>query len=655
MRTHRRYALLTACSSREAVADLFFAEHLAVVRLEPVWHNLGSLALADFIFTRGDRIAFVPAVEIEQAMLDQRESSPFIWPAVLMGGIDHERAARVEDAILPWLESRTLGVALNEECVANLAGAEFERTLERARAYAFAGAASFRDVLYAIAPYAYALRFAANARAGARDERAGSGAMLLSRHARSVRADLGSEPANALARRWFDSGIFEAGPQDVDLAVADGAAAPFSIDLGARSGTIVHAGAAVPAGVLMRFDTVESPAVRSFGVSYARERVLRAQRGSAARVVGGSAGRILMLLREDFERVRDSDTDQAVALAERLRGEGIHVELRPAPAAEPESFDLIHAWGTLHARHLLAPLERARAAGKPVVLTPMLGQVQGEPAWGAAMTVQILRAARDETILTDHLALLTARRLDTGTITLQQEIYAGHGEDVRRVLGFADAVLVYSAEEESAARVRGCAAPVIRTAPLLAQGSAAIGGLAGTGDFVFSHAPLEPRCNQLALARAAAASGVRILFAGADGDSGYARAVRSFAAETAIFCGEVSPQEAAALYRSARVFADVAWFRTGASRIASAAAGGCSLVLSPGGFEEGFETAWRADPADEGAIGLALRDAWMHALASRPAIEAQAERVWERTRALDPLVAAAQAYAKASPTPSGAA
>jgi glycosyltransferase involved in cell wall biosynthesis len=171
---------------------------------------------------------------------------------------------------------------------------------------------------------------------------------------------------------------------------------------------------------------------------------------------------------------------------------------------------------------------------------------------------------------------------------------------------------------------------------------------AGTAPFVFVHAPIEPRNNQYLIVRAAMHAGLPVLMAGPVADTTYFQAVKRISGERVAFIGDVPPGTASALYRRARVYADLSWMPYGLARVAAAGASGCALVLARGGNAADLfgTSAWTADPCSVDSIALALGDAWMHAAEERE-VASGAGRIAAWADPAAALRATVQAYAAA--------
>lgn len=640
MRTHRKHTALICWTDAAVLRELVCPQNLISARLEPITRGLRGGAGLDLMFARDGHVAGVPLIEIVPEMLAYRESSPFVWPQTVADAIGEDAAQALETLILPWIEAHALGRPLTTELM-RLYGEAKERALfERAKSFGFLGAAPYEDVLRTAAPYAYAARFAQGARVGARDASGANGAAMLSRHARSVRFDLLDDERNALAATWFGIDAFGRVEGESDVAIhraEDSIDAPVVVVLDDDStGTVIHAAMPIPTDVMFSFDPQDAPAAAKFRVTSAAQRKLREPLLHGAQIAtGGSSGRILVLVRNDWKRSDDADTDDAQSLAAKLHGEGFSVDLC-APSENPDTaaYDLVHAFGLTRANEFCESLRSARRAGVPTVFTAALDDVSAGGAWGAGMVRTLLRLAYDETALQDHLAMLAARRLEAPGLNAQrQELFAGYDSSVREALALSDIVLSSGPSEEALLRGFGHTGPIEQVSAYLRVNDAdAADEHVGSWDYVLVHAPIEARCNQLPLVRAAVLTGTTLVLAGPVVEPDYYQALRDFANERVIFVPEAADAQLEALYRGARVYVDVAWYRFGLGRVARAVSRGCAVVLSSSAHAadlppQGIRT---ADPASAGEISVALQAAWdqtpakPHAFETRSALMATA-------------------------------
>jgi len=644
VRTHRDHPALVCWTGKELVGDLVKAPALCAARLEAV----SSGVSVDLTFAAGDRIAVVPCILVHGAELEQRENSPFVWPHAVAGLLDFRVAERIERLLLPWIESLTLGRQFTGETIRVFGDAAHSSVVETARAARFLGAAPYEGVLTDAAPYVYSARFADERFVHIRDAYGSLGAVMLNRYATAVRADLQTPEMNALARRWYGVDIFRATQDDrcdVSIAAASHHAcgASVRISLDAQVGEhVVDVAQPIPRIVTFSFDHDETPVVRRFAVECDAPQSLRPEGVMRIEPVGGSSGRILLVLREDWRTNRDADGDDARVLARLLQDEGFHADVRGASEAfDIRSYDLVHAFAAVNAGQLLAPLGASRDAGVPVVLTPSLVDVCAQGAWGTRIVPSLLQMCHDETDLCEYLEMLRLRRLEAaGVSPRRQEPFPGYEAALKELLERVDALIVSGPAEEAFLRGLGCKAPAVYGSPHLdtTQSAERAASVAGTGQFVLVHAPVESRNNQYLVVRAAAQAGLPLVLAGPIVDIPYYHRLLTIAGERVVFIPEVDAAMAKALYRSARVYADAAWISYGLSRVAQACAEGCALVLAQESRAADIwgSSAWVADPCSADSIAVALGDAWMHG--ARPA-------AWQQPH--EALRATVQAYAAA--------
>ncbi|HEV3153030.1 MAG TPA: hypothetical protein VGZ02_04440 [Candidatus Baltobacteraceae bacterium] len=617
MRINANAPMLPVWRSDADLQRIVSPETLAVARVEPVFtrREQGALGL-DLVFVRESEIAVIPAIRIAHEMLLEPECSPFIWPHCAKS-LDAPRVSQIEEFLVPWLRARALTGQMNDELVRNFSDALDPAAFELARKACFIGAATYRDVAIAAAPYVYAMRFARNAGVGSRDAAGATGSMLLAQTAASVQCDLQDPAVRALAARWFGSEIFQtpAGRIDVGIGIeADGVEIRF--DEAGRH--VVTVATPVPSEFVVSFDPEDAAPCRTFSVTCKQQTVLRSSalpRVPAA--VGGSGGRIAIVAAASAINERGAIADDANELARRLNAEGFtaHV-LPPASVRLDTPYDLVHAFDVGRDSEFGTLLKEARRRSIPVVATAGLADATGEWSWASQVVNALMRSAQDEITLSDHLRMMSLRRLNTEqTHSFGGDPLPGYADSVRAALSAVDVLLVTGAYEEQLARERfGYSGPA-RTVPAYLNDDspgAPIDDLCGTWDFVFVHAAIVPNANLMLLARAAQELDLPLLIAGPVTDSLYFAHVREALDGRTIFVPHPSADQVAALYRRARVYADLAWWQSAVHRAARAAVNGCGVLVAqtspaaalwPGGVA-------CADPSDVASIRAGLSAAW---------------------------------------------
>jgi hypothetical protein len=628
-------------------------QHLVAARLQPSYCNWPQGWL-DLVFARDGEIALVPFVQIDPPMINIRESSPLIWPAWLP--FEEPAMVALQELIEPWLLSHALLAGISHEQIGYFTSDSALRAqFEAARAARFLCAAPADGVLLDAAPYIYAQRFAKSRRVGISSPDAALGASILAGTAASVHADLGDPQRNELARAWYGLGIYGDLPHaafDVSIGPSPQSDAAIAIgweatDLGAAT---ISAARPLFSSVPCSFDTQDGPEARRFAVR-ARDPILRPSRLAPVPVIGGSAGRILVVLRDNALTVPDADTDQARTLVDALNAQGFDAKLTVATGARADDVDLIHLFGHRHAHQFSYILDEAKRLDVPVVTTPLFDDFGHEAMWGSNAIRTMLTGVRDDS---------AQQQIELGLV--QRRLLVGHGIErgkpsynvamVQRLFEDSRAAIFASGEEEAKVRsqypFRGAtrAAACVVPAPVAPS---PIGATCGLDEFVLVHGVIDPRGNQLMAVRAAAAIGIPCVLVGNVAEVDYYYALLGVAGSQFVCLPEdrLSPGELEALYAGARVYADLGWAGHGAARAVRAAAHGALPVLSTAlPYAELWpELTGGVDPASVESAVSVLRQAWMRA----PAVGLQiAERTAELCDPLRSLQAILGAYAEAA-------
>ncbi|MDQ2681369.1 MAG: hypothetical protein M3Y21_10200 [Candidatus Eremiobacteraeota bacterium] len=666
MRTHSARPSFICWRDAPALRSIVAAEFLVAARYEPVIRQGALVCGLDLTFVREGEVAVIPFVTVDGTMLIERELEPLVWPRAVAEHLSDEIIDAITAQVLPWIEAQTLASSVRAEMVRTFAGAESVAIFQEARRLGFLGAARYADVVTSVAPYVYSARFANGKRVAVRDADGATGAAILSRSARTIRADLGDAQLNRAAAQWFGCQFYGSIPNDSHdvLIRAEGQAESerahsicISLDKELSDAPAFSVVKPVPFDIMTSFDPEDGPTIRSFSVSVTTRLAVRDSRISTAPAVGGSSGRILLGARDAWQRTPDADTDDIMELAQRLRAEGFTAEIQPCAAANPSGFDLVHILGPVPPDDMSALLKRAQSLGIPTVVTPMAEDLVREALWGAAMVPVSFKMSGDDVGIDEYLGAVSRRRLVAdGKPGFGQEPVAGYTQRLGEVLRAASAVLVSGAAEEAFIRERySVILTISHAAPYLNDAIAAepIEALVGTGDFILAYAPLETRCNQMLLMRAALNLRLPLVLAGPVVDADYSMLLHEYADESVVFLPECTPGQFAALYRRARVFVDVSWNGYGLHRIARAGASGCALVVSNAGYAGALygPGLWEADPASSESIGVAIGDAWAHARESSVKIAQTAGRI---AALCDPVLSfrsTISAYAQAQTAP----
>ncbi|MBV8432861.1 MAG: hypothetical protein JO029_01120 [Candidatus Eremiobacteraeota bacterium] len=655
MRRHARFAQLAPAIDGDRFQRLVRAEHLAAARLDTGFSaRIDNYGCLDLTFENRGEIAVVPYLIVQGLMLFLREANPFVWPSWLPP-MRAQTAREIEAAVEPWMRSLAIARFVNGEIVKFFDGAgdELRDLFARARSFGFLGAAPTEDVLVRNAPYVYAQRFASRKRVAIVDRDGAGGAALLTRIA-GVDVDLRDAERAAIAARWFGNDAFgralTSGQYDVAIGPREAipeATVRIALDEPHDGERLVRAAQPIPLSVMVTFDVADGDEVRRFAVS-APHLVLRKGGAPPTAVVGGSSGRIGLVVRDDYLGTGDADADAALALATQLCAQGFGANVVGASHVDPGAYDLLHVFGYRCAHVLSGSFARAGSAAKvPVVVSPYLDDPKSEAQWGSAVGRESLVNAADEALRAIYAGAIAERRLSARTAP---EIGASPAADavVRQLLLSAGALIAAGGDEETRLRELGFGGP-IRTVPgVLADeldAEPSIGSIVGLEDFVLVHAPLEARCNQYHIVRSCAKFGYPVVLLGSVLDTEYYGEVVAAMDAGGLWLptAEVTAAEVAALYRRARVFADASWTSAGLYRMLRAATAGAAIVAPSSGSARSVwpGLAQIVDPASPASIEQGIKAAWERAPELAPATSA---RTIERHRPFDMMVATLDAY-----------
>jgi glycosyltransferase involved in cell wall biosynthesis len=618
----------------ELLRELVTGERLVAARIEPVTRGREPTAFIDLTFSDGERSIAIPLVYVDIAQLDIREADALLFPQFVLGIVSDARACEIVDRVLPDLERRAAsGGFWTEEAL--LYGDD--TLFAAARARGFFGAAPLATSLPRIAAAMYAKRFAVGKHVVAY----GANAVELGAFLAGVATSCTVLGDDAEASAWY--GPLEPGNpgQSCDLAIGAGpppvdAATTVRVD-DDRAGFRVAVAAPIPADLMLAFHAGEGPAAAHFSVATTREPYARATPDVAVTAtVGGSAGRVTIVVRPDGAAVPDSDTDEAAALAQSLAREGFTVGIvSSVDGLEASAPDLVHLFGTRPGAFARRVAEWAVNHRKPFAAHAFHEAPADGGYWGTIVAPYCFGYSGDDRSVSTYLDLLARRAVEVdgiGPAMRYAPAIVGLA-DTERVLGLADVVFVNSERELRAVEPfrRGRPTFIVAPLPLVPAAAEPVGAQVGSDPFVLVHAPIGPEGNQLIVARAAAAVGVPVVMAGPIEDPLYAERLREFAPDQLLLLDEPSPAVTMGLYRSAAVVADAAWIARGHGRLATAAAHGVAVVCSRSRWLElpGSE-AWIVDPADVRSVSRGIGEAWDSAVRRDAAIEKAASFARER-------------------------
>ncbi len=660
MRYHRRGRPYVLRHDASAAAAIMHGEHLAIARLEPALSNREE-AILDLVFEKDGRFAVLPLAIVDSAFIIGRESSPFAWPAGTSEFVAEPLLLQLERRLEPWLRSRLLARCENDEVIKFFKDEEGVRdAFERARSLELYGATPLAQVLSSAAPAVYAYRFAAGGRVAFPDcGFANSAALLYGRVERVDGADR-SVDDECFARNWFGTQAIDVLDRSAayDLVIANRdpnltCAVEIRCNARVHGATNVSFSRPLPLATFVSFDTADSALQGEFSVTvHARSQTARTSHILAPAAVGGSRGRVALLVREDWSRADDADSDAIRALDCRLSAEGFSVRIIEGWSnVDPSDIDLVHVMGICHASTIRAKIERLRDAGIPIVTSPLIDDPKGEMPWGVPLAQSAFRNSVEDATLDYYLRAIALRRLNADGVPLHQSLPLEPSDDARRVLNCSGAVIVSGSAEESLVRARfGYAGLCVTVAPFVRTVDAVnVDAIVGLNDFILMHAAIDARNAVVMAALAAEIERLPVVLCGPVADAETMQFLHAFAGNSLRYVpgASISEQHVEGLYARARVFADVSWGGRGLSRLARAGGYGASLVASMCGNASSVwgENVHLADPADLQSIANAFRVAWISAPAERERMAARTATQCDQGSA---LVATVRAYQQAA-------
>ncbi len=364
-----------------------------------------------------------------------------------------------------------------------------------------------------------------------------------------------------------------------------------------------------------------------------------------------SAPPVRLLLHGAEDRARGGPTLRVPRTAQALREIGVAASATLFHRASEIDEDIVHLFNVWPPDSALQALRQLKAAGKRVVFSPIYLDFSERPVWANPDLAPSTPQQRAE-----------MRRHLQGRGRLH-EIVPGYHAMLREMLALADHVIFLSEAERAALTEIGAQVPEGRSSLIRNPVDAASwqGGdpapfrdtHAKGADYVLCVGRIEPRKNQLTLARAMRGLPLRLALAGHEGDPAYAAQIRQEGGPQLILPGRIG--NADGMLRSAlagaRVFALPSWSEGASLAALEAAAAGVPMVLSDRSSELEYfgDLARYCDPGDPQSLRTALRETL-----DDPDTPARAEELQARVAAtLDwqsHARATAEAYASAAKT-----
>jgi len=358
----------------------------------------------------------------------------------------------------------------------------------------------------------------------------------------------------------------------------------------------------------------------------------------------GFAGPVRLVLHGDEHKALGGPSVRAPRTAAALRAQGVAAQAGVYTAGDDIDAPMVHLFNVWSPESALQALEHLKAAGKRVILSPIYLDLRAHGFWQAQLPVLPLEdleayAATYQEAL-EHLE---------GRDRLS-ELVPGYHAMVRAMLDMADHVIFLSqaerdALEEIGARVEDSRASLIPNpvdADLWQTGDPALfretylKDMPAAQDYVLCVGRIEPRKNQLLLARAMRDLPLRLVLVGHEGDPAYAERVRREAGPDLLSVDRLDAggEMLRSAVAGARVFCLPSWAEGASLAALEAAAAGVQMVLG----NRSAEIAYFADLADYCDVG----DPRSIAAAISTCLERPAGEVASRRQALQSRVA--QAY-----------
>lgn len=318
--------------------------------------------------------------------------------------------------------------------------------------------------------------------------------------------------------------------------------------------------------------TPAAPAHRGRGASRPRLRVLLALHAPESEApVGGPSVRLPQM---------------RTALA----AHGVEADIAREERPDPRGYDLVHVFNVWEPAAARRQLEHLRTFGIPIVFSPILLRLE-ETLWMQhAMLPPFARQATDEALRTE-LALLerTPAAVREAFGRSVSPFWREWPQRVRELTALCDHLIVLSECELDHLQRLGALVPSFSLVhngvdPGWADGVSAdlFASRFGVRDYVLSVGRLEPRKNQLLLARALRDSGMDLVLIGETPKPEYADLVRRHGGARTHLIGRLDHDDPLlrSAFAGARVFALPSWAEGAPLAALEAAAVGVPLVLS---------------------------------------------------------------------------
>lgn len=321
-----------------------------------------------------------------------------------------------------------------------------------------------------------------------------------------------------------------------------------------------------------------------------------------------------------------------------LRRGGIKIELTSDSNCDLSEYDLVHLFHLDRLWENIEHARRARAAGRPIVLSTIYWPGDEFDRAGRR-GVQGWLARQVGSGVYQNLRLLQRCLLyawERRRWPRSSSLLLSFRRAVAELLASTAVLLPNSRAEqqqiESRFHVARPAVVVPNAADTTVFGSPSADASPRAG--VLCVGRIEPRKNQRALIEALRGSGVPLTLVGPVGryNRRYGRRCRAAADSTVNFVGPQTPAELRRLYQAAAVHVNVSWYETPGLASLEAALCGCAVVVTPGGCTREYfgDEATYAQPNDPATIRTAVEQALARGPAAGLAERVAREYTWDR-------------------------
>jgi hypothetical protein len=601
LRVTEEYLSLQLAYDPSDLQSLFLPERLTTARFEPVYRETSGYGMLDLIFEDAGKIFIAHAVGVDVVVLATLEGPVLVWPATLR--VSPEIADAVEELVTPWLLALTRGRGLAGEYVREYRPSS---AFARARELGLYGATVTGETLPRMAPFVYARRFARGRDVCVACADGALAAAVIGTVARSI---VIAAPRDEFARRWYGEPAEALEVFEPEVAVIDDPSDAYPRSAAHVITTRAHPAARtivipvpVPNDHLFTFDPADAPAAASFGVR-ARDGADRPTRSSVVpEGCGGSDGRVALVVRDDAFVAEDADTDSVLELARRLQTEGIDAFTVTADDERISRAHIVHIFGGIDDKHVLAAADIAQRHGLPFVLS--LEPLAPYATYYEGASIVALRLGADDGDKRRYLRLFHQARLRLDDIPHERDAAVAEGAErtFERVCDGAIGIILAPGDDVTAfcARFPRVDAEKVHggTAFLAAEpDETSVAELVPAERFLLIHGPISQRSAFGPILASLGEAGPAVVVAGPMSEVDCGFTLRRVAGSGVVFLPDPTPGEVAALYRRAHAVAFPPLRPTGVSRLLRAVlCGALPLVPSSSPLARLVPPAFAYDP-----------------------------------------------------------